>query len=235
VATLPASNSFDGTAGVAITAANSGWPSGTAFDSLIGGGTGPPTFDATHPMHGSLSMMINYTGTAGTSQLAWTGLNQPTLWGRFYLIFAALPNITSRHLQLMTSGPGQSAALAFTSGGNLQWRAANNTGITGSTSTTVLSPLTQYRIEWSSTMGAGTGTVEWRLFAGDSTTALETNAQTGATLAAVNFDQVRLGSDSNPTTYQFWIDDPQVNATGFPGPSTQPGTPGTVVTSGMTY
>jgi hypothetical protein len=235
VATLPASNSFDGTAGVAITAANSGWPSGTAFDSLIGGGTGAPTFDGTHPMHGALSMMLNYVGTAGTSQLTWTGLNNAALWGRFYILFAAFPDIACRHLEIMDSGPAQSCALVINTVGKLGWRGSANTAIASTTSTTVLSALTQYRVEWTATPGAGTGTAEWRLFAGDSTTAIETNAQTGLAFTAGNFASVRWGADTGPTTYQFWMDDVQANATGFPGASTQPGTPGTVMTSGMSY
>jgi hypothetical protein len=223
VATLPASNSFaGGTAGVAITAANSGGASGTAFDSLIGGGTGPPTYDATHPMHGTLSLMCNFTGTAGTSQLTWTGLNQAVLWCRFYILFAGFPDIACRHLEIMDSGPAQSCALVINTVGKLGWRGSANTAISSTTSTTILSPLTQYRVECAATPGAGTGTAEWRLFVGDSTTAIETNTQTGLAFTAGNFASVRWGADTGPTTYQFWLDDPAVDAIGYPGPTTIP-------------
>jgi hypothetical protein len=223
MATLPASNSFEGgTAGSAITAASSGGASGTAFDALVGGVTGVPTYDASHPMHGGLSFMCNFTGVAGATQLAWTGLNRATLWGRFYLLFAAWPNVSSRQVQIMDTAVAQGSALIVGSNGKIAFRSAANTQITASLSTTVLNPLVQYRIEWAVTTGAGTGTCEWHLFLGDSPDPIERNLQTGQTFTANNFDAVRYGQANDAAIYQFWIDDPAVDAIGFPGPSTIP-------------
>lgn len=222
MASLPAANSFDGgSAGSAVTAANSGGASGTAFDVAAGTSTAWGTYDTAQSMRGGMSAVWNYTGAANIATFSYTGLNVATLYGRLYLRLGSIPNFTHRLLLWTDTAAAASARMRVETSGKIQFADSSNGQIAATLSTTALTLNTWYRIEWTVTTGLTTGSCQWWLYTGHSVIPIETLSATNQAFTANNFDKIDFGSQSGPTTYQFWLDEVQVNIDGPPGPVDQ--------------
>lgn len=217
---LPLQNSFEGgTSGTAISAANSGGVSGDAFTGVTG--TGVPTFDSTHAAHGSLGMLYN---SAGSGAVQWNTTVSGTpndTWGRSYFYMTSAPTA------IMAIWRGFTPTSATASRYNVRVGTTSKLSIlviAGTTvaSTTSLSLSTWYRVEWHAhNVVSGTCTLNVTLFLGDATAATETLTQATGTGAAgdTSINQHWFGPANTPIVTSFWVDDVQVNTTGFPGPA----------------
>jgi hypothetical protein len=84
----------------------------------------------------------------------------------------------------------------------------NNAGTTVTTFTNVLALNTAYRIEFYGTVHATTGTMNVVLYAGDSTSAIESKNQTNVNTGSTNAGRFVVGKiTSAPTMAPFYIDD----------------------------
>ncbi len=217
-----------GTNGTTITTGNSGGASGDAFNSVTVGTGNTLTYNnTTGKVTQTLGAKWTFGGTNNGTAL-WTGLGSLTgqVWFRATFVASAIPTVGNWFgvLQANTSSSVRCAAIGLRTDGKIQVYDAAGLAITASTSSTVLSPNTMYRIEFAVTPGTGgTGVVEWWLY--DSATAgaanfIEHKQTTGLTLGA-NVDQFQFGVDSTPANVNGisgWYDDLAVSTADQLGP-----------------
>lgn len=166
---------------------------------------GTPSYSNAHAAHGGLAAKI--AAADASCDLAWQTLSGG--YGRAYIYATAYPSGTvpvfyadlSAHFDINASGFLFMADVAANS-------------YTG----TVPIPLNQWcRIEWKIVFSPTVGQIEMKLFAGDSTTPLDTitspaNGNTGT--AGGSYCSVRCRSWGTDV----WVDDIVANATSYPGP-----------------
>jgi hypothetical protein len=210
---LPLENTLEGGSNTtAISAANSGGASGNAFDTVIGTA---PTFSTTQKAHGALSMTPS---TAAQSMVQWAAaIGTPTeIWLRCYCFINANPsaNCPFIYCRDQTNAANNAGARLTT---------ARVLGITANGSTTVVAftnvpaLTTWFRVELHCQITGGNVVCDGRYFASlDAPTATETQTTTQAT-THTSFGAVRFGANVASTGALF-LDDVQVNGTGFPGP-----------------
>ncbi len=217
-AALPVSNSFEGgTNGTTISAANSGGSSGTAFDTVTIGAGATLAFDSTRAAHGGLSAKVA-TGGSAQSMVQWTTAvgTQTEVWGRVYVYFTAVPSPAVKLLRFF-NGASQAGAINVNISGFLVLLDATNTQVAvGSVAVTTGA---WARIEFHVLANATTGAIEAKLFnTADGTTVSElvsaTNKNTNSALTDYRFGQTTAVASVGP----FWMDDLQINNTGWPGP-----------------
>jgi hypothetical protein len=210
---LPLENTFEGgTNTTAISAANSGGASGSAFDSLVGTA---PTFSTTHAAHGALGMTPS---TAAQSMVQWVAsFGTPTeIWVRAYLFINANPSVNVPFIYVRDQTNANNIC-------GIRLTTARVAGVTANGSTTVVAftnvpPLSTWvRFELHCLISGGNATCDGQYFATlDAPTATETQTTTQTT-AATSFGAIRFGANV-ANTGQLWLDDVQVNGAGFPGP-----------------
>jgi hypothetical protein len=213
VATLPANNTAEGGSnGTGVTVGNSGGTSGTAFDVVTIDASAAAAFDNTHPAHGSLSYMLTGSGSGGAF-LEWDSV-QTTVFGRAYILAGSFPaGVTS------IIDPRNAGAIT----GSIRLNAAKKLDLYDATGTlvasgvTVLVAVTQYRVEFQFVFSATVGVITAKLFAGDATTVTETITASALNTSA-QMTQFRW-SWRPFTTDVLWMDDLNLNTTGFPGPA----------------
>lgn len=209
----------------AVTAANSGGASGTAFSLVAKNGT-LATFSTDHAMHGSESYKLATINASGCI-LGWTSYNSASGALRGYLYMPALPDVLTPFVCAVNTSSANMAVLYVYPAGNLSVRNGAGTEVLKSTST--LSAATWYRFELQVTAGASTstGTLQAAVYAGDGATAVgdchysSTTTNTGT----VNLGSARFGVPQAVTTANtYYIDDLAANdgATSFIG---APGVP----------
>jgi hypothetical protein len=186
--------------------------SGSPWDAVVG--TPTITYDNAHA-YGRMAYKV--AGGASAQQLVWTSASVGTaaeLWGRFYLWSSAAPSATTGILRF-TVGGSQAARLRYEAAGTLSIADGGN-----SPEVTTANPIPTgqwIRVEWHIQFIATGATVELRTYNNaDSTVATETLSVTAAGVG-VNCDRIEVGS-FNAVTWTGWLDNLQVNATGFPGP-----------------
>ena len=215
---LPLNNNAEGgTSGTAPTVANSGGASGDAWDVVTSTGTGATlTYESAQAAHGSLSYQY-VSGTVSQSlDLRWNtqlGTITTELWGRFYLYATANPGVAIRPMRLF-NGTTLACGIDLLTTGVLRTRDSAGVKVTGA----VAIALSAWnRVEWHMTVGASGATTEAKLFKTmDSTTADETLTNTaGNTLA--QWTAISL-SQAFGTSWTDFMDDFNVNQTGYPGP-----------------
>lgn len=203
----------------AVTTGNSGGASGNAFDSVSIGGTGAITYDNEHARGNRAFKVVG--DTANAAYLTYTTAlgTVAEAWGRLYLYLVANPGATTGIVRLRV-GAAQVARISIDTTGHLQIRRADNNTLATMVSSI---PLGQWvRVEWHCLATAVGGDLECRLYsAADSATVTEQLSDTNAALAN-NIDEVNLGHHNASPATTLWIDDLQVNTTGWPGPAANP-------------
>lgn len=217
-------NSAEGqTSGTAMTAANSGGGSGTAFDSLTLGGSGTAiTYDNSQGgAYGSNAYKYALGTVSPAITVEWKATLAPsaiaTAFGRMYL---KLTSRASGSIDIMSfrSAAQYAAEVTLNTDGTL-WVSRGQHGGVVITMTTVI-PLNQWvRIEAKCTGHASAGVLECKLFLNqDDTTPTETGSATAlntiGTLEAIWFGN----GLTNPNSYNFWVDELGASDTAYVGP-----------------
>lgn len=210
--------SFEGgTSGNSIAVGDPLGPGDTPFDAI--GGTAPK-YSTLHPAHGSLG--LSFQGVGGPEWTSTSVGTPTTVWGRCYVALASTP---------LSGNASVVRGFTPTNATSEQFLVRVNTGLTVSTkakagtiktSATTLSTNTIYRLEYKFfATNSGSCTVDCVIYAGDSTTPLETMAQATAAGTAndTSVNQIWFNSVNNITPVDtVFIDDVQANDSGFPGP-----------------
>jgi hypothetical protein len=221
------SNTCEGTAGTAITNANSSGPN--QFDTVTRTGTGTnSTWDSTHAHAGSTSLLHALAAVASTAYEDWTTQITPTpvanAYARFYVYLTAYPTANTRLLAFIGAAANQCAVQLLTGG---TFRLVNQAGGTPATSTATL-PLNAWcRIEVDCTSNTGTtANLAARLFSGANleTTTPDTGGSISASAQTVTsqVSDARYGMSSSvtmTTAWNCWYDDVAFSDTATPGPA----------------
>lgn len=228
---LPLNNTAEGqSAGVTVSNANSG-TSGDAFDNTTIGANSSLVYQNDLTIHGSMAFKGQQnTGALTEACCGWgtahiTGT--PTeIWGRVYIYFNTLPTTNPQRVIRVFDGDGATLCGAVWIDTLGKLRVSNGTG--GSATTATMSGLTAsvlYRVEFHCVAGgAGVAMTEGKVFAGeDNSSPLGTvSRQTEA--GGTSTTQVRFGHSAQglnaSADHIYWLDDLNVNGTGYPGPST---------------
>jgi hypothetical protein len=230
---------FDGTAsGTTVTSGQGNSGNGTSFD----GASTPPTggvmvYDNTHAHSPANGCKMGTGSTSGSTWMSWStafggaGSAGPYFF-RMYFYLTAFPAATIRLADMFNS--------TGTLTGRINLSTAGVLGITDGTNTdngTVACALNAWnRIDWSLTLGAGTGRYEWWLFKTNPDEVNQASADehilgTANKQAGADFNQIRWGmtvaGTNLPGTGVFlWLDDVAGGDTAYIGPAAyRPWTP----------
>ena len=213
-----------GAENVTVTAGNSGGASGDAWDTVVTGANATQQYKADVVAVGKRSI-IQFTGASSVSCYSqWTAkiaarwpAGMTTNYGRCYLRISAIPGVDTTFVEMSdAAGTTNRANIRVRSTGAIRLRNAANGTVT--TTATVLSVNTWYRVEWR-VDGSATGAYTISLFLGNSTSALETLSGTdnfGGVIGTYRFGFVANVANS----IQYWLDGMNVNDVGLPGPLT---------------
>lgn len=208
-----------GSNGVTVSAANSGSGSGSAWTAVTIGSGADLTFSNAQAAAGSLSYRIATGLSAAQVFTTWdsTVVGSPTrVYGRAYIYLTATSQ--ARELVRWRRGTTQVARLRYAAGAGLELRQGNNSATAGGTGTTVLATGAWYRVEWDIQAGTLTNTVT--LYAGHSTTPLETISGAGVFATTGVIDEVCFGQfTAAGSLADLHLDELVVNDTGLPGPA----------------
>lgn len=196
--------------GTAVTIANS--DDNSAGHALDISTSGTRQYSNAYKRSGATSFKCE--GTSGnTSILGWDStvggsltVASPAKTFRFYFWIVAAPSATCEIVQVRNSGNGGAVQLRTDRKLNIVDDAAG----LQFTTTTVLTTLTMYRGEYrvEKGTGAGDGTIEFKLFLGESTTPLDTFYTTTANQGTADFVGFRWGKLTGITsTETFYFDD----------------------------
>lgn len=213
-----------GAENVTVTAANSGGASGDAWDTVVTGANATQQYKADVVLNGKRSI-TQFTGASSVSCYSqWTAkiaarwpAGMTTNYGGCYLRISAIPGVDTTFVEMSdAAGTTNRANIRVRSTGAIRLRNAANGTVT--TTATILSVNTWYRVEWR-VDGSITGAYTISLFLGNSTSAIETisgTANFGGVIGTYRFGFVANVANS----IQYWLDGMQVNDTGLPGPLT---------------
>lgn len=206
----------------AVTTGNSGGASGNAFDVVSTGGSGAITFDNEHARGNRAFKVIGDTANACYLTYMSSLGTVAEAWGRLYLYMTASPGATTGIVRLRVAA-AQVARITLDTGRHLQIRRADNNTLATMVAAVSLNQFV--RVEWHCLATAAGGDIECRLYdAADSATITEQLSDTNAALAN-NLDEVNIGHHNASPATTFWLDDVQVNTTGWPGPAVTPNVP----------
>lgn len=219
---LPLSNNFEtGEADeTTITTGNSGGgTAGNAFDDVLISGSSTLVYDDARAAHGTLSARMVQDASSGV-YVGWTtSLSGPSEhWGRVYVYFTAAPAVNALWLINPQLASSTAALFRYNTTGKID---IFDSTLSASTSTTNTVPLNEWvRLEWRLLNNTSNGIVELKMFHGDDSSPMETITRTSQnTLTSI--DQVVIGQTAALSTgLTFWLDDIEVNGTGYPGPAT---------------
>jgi hypothetical protein len=163
------SNTFEGgTDGAAVTTANSGAASGSAFDSVTTGGSGSLTFRSGAAAHGNLGLQAQTSGNVNSSAQWSSAFGSPSqFWVRDYFVIGLLPSVIARLSQFADSSAVPQWGVAVDTSGHIGVRNISagsfpSGGLSGAT----LTPGQFGRYELSAAYSAGAWTVVLRVFLG---------------------------------------------------------------------
>jgi fibronectin type 3 domain-containing protein len=218
LSTLLLSNSFDGgTNGTAVTAANSGGASGNALNA-VSCTSGTVTYSNASTAHGTESALL--APTTALCYMQWSKAITATseAYGRAYVKFAANPTAAFVLMKPTDASFGRDVQVNLSKTGKLSILDAN--GTTQSTFTNSVPLNSWVRLEWH-LISAASGTFELRMYAGDSTTPIEshvvTGVNTGTTIGAYQIGALSPVSGGLGTT--IGIDDLGFGSGGWLGPA----------------
>lgn len=196
-------NTFEGgSSGATITPANSGGASGTPFYEveII---TGATCTYSTTASNGSIGASI--TGNGAHALLGFYMTDTNTLSFRFYI---RIPSNPTSEVQIVTprSSTDYIGGLNLNTSGKIKVTAAPGE-LTLYTCTNALALNTWYRVEISwSVATATTGAVQFKYFAGNSTTAIESYTTTTANLGTLPIYLLRMGKIGNSGNSPMFLD-----------------------------
>jgi hypothetical protein len=220
LASPPLDNTFEGgTAGATITASNSGGGSGAKFDSVKRGNGAVLSFSGIRAAHGSRSMELATVKRAAYVEWGSSLGTQTQVWLRFYLYLSQHPSGRLNVVSVL-NGRGQAAGLWLGPDGAM--RVADAQGAVRSTSAPVPSNVWMRFELWVDPSNTSTGDAELRVYSGDEAIAIQTLVVTNVDLNT-RVTKVRFGQVLNDRAESSWLDDLNVNATGWPGPATDSG------------
>lgn len=210
-----------GSNGSAVTTGNSGSGSGSAWNS-VSSSSSTVEFSTSQSVAGSFSYRLATGGTSATANLIWdsSSIGSPThVYGRVYFRLPAA-NV-DREIARWRRGTTQVARLRFNGTSSvLELRQGNNSApaTSGGTGTVTLSANTWYRVEWDIQAGTLTNTIY--LYAGDSTTPLETITGNGVFATGGVINEVGFGQFTAAASLgDLFLDAIVLNDTGLPGPT----------------
>ncbi len=146
--------------------------------------------------------ILGWDSTVGGSAVSASGAKT----FRAYFWIVASPSATCEIVQVRNSGNGGAVQLRTDRKLNI----VDDAATVKFTTTTVLSTLTMYRLEYrvKKGTGSGDGTIEFKLFLGDSTSPLDSYSTTTANQGTADFVGFRWGKLTNiASTETFYFDD----------------------------
>jgi hypothetical protein len=215
-------NLESGSDGTAITTANS--PSPNAFDSVAVTGGGAAAFSATQKAHGSLSLAVSTTATAGVANVTWGASlgasGQATLYGRAYVFLTGHPPSDTNIIKFSGTAGAFGGGVMIANSGQLRIQNVAFGEVAGGPTI----PTGQWvRLEYKvvcGAAGAASCTVNYYASA-DSTTITNTLADTAGGYGAGGvITAVAMGwNDSTASQPSMYLDDLAVSTSGYLGPT----------------
>lgn len=192
-----------GTAGTTVTMANSGGGSGDAFTELTA--TGTLEFSTAQVMRGSLSYHAANTGTQ--TIMGWGSLSCMASSVRFYFRMTAAPTAAVQMFTFRNS-VNFNLQLALNTNRTINVSLGAAQGSTVLKTTAALAVDTWYRMEVAAEIGTGptNGKVWLSYFLGDSTTAVETFANTATDMGTTPIVSIRMGKLNTSGNTDFYYD-----------------------------
>lgn len=218
---IPLNNTFEGGSDeTTVTTGNSGGSSGDAFGSVVIDSANGVKFDNAKAAHGTYSVRMDIA-TANRTAVSWQSAQVGSIfecWGRCYYWNAAAPTVGLRLVSMYQAG-ALKAGLIHTSGGLLRV----SDSASASNDTVAAIPTSAWtRIEFHVIASATVGQIEARIYSADSTTAITngTVSSPATRNTGTAIDEVAFGNTTfNTQAVTMWMDDLQVNGTGWPGPA----------------
>lgn len=214
-------NAESGTDTATVTTANSGGTNANAFTGVTIGALATLTYDSVHAAHGSLGFKYTIGTTNQPTHVIWNTVGGVTeVWGAQYIYMTANPSSTIRGIAFFSAGALLGNLGVPNNTGFMQWKFPSDTSV-GTLNNTALTLNQWNRVEFHVIFNATTGSGEARWFAGDSATQTGTDSTFTATNTGASCDEIRFGMNAASTavSYTWWLDDLNVNGTGFPGPA----------------
>lgn len=182
--------------------------------------TGSAVYDNTQSKTGSLSGKI--TAGASTTYCAWTtSLGTVTdHYGRFYIYFPAFPSGNYGRFFSVYSGATRAETIYVDTDGKMILNDAtgNHPAFTNAIPTGAW-----VRMEYHIIHSATVGQVEWKMFLGDSTSAIETYTSPANRDTQASADGLYYGTpDSGNNAWTVYFDGIVGNAASYPGPAASP-------------
>lgn len=178
------------------------------------------TYDNDHAHSSPNGAKFSVAGVAANAYLGWTGLAaSPTTYGRFYFY----PTVDSDSMfiaHLRTDAGTPSAYLGWNATEQIFVGDSAGTGRGNGTISLALNELS--RIEF---RHIGNVSLQALVFVGANVDGLipdETINSTGGTWGDTTTNIARFGSLANSANRTFWMDDIEINDTGYPGPTNPP-------------
>lgn len=213
-------NAEGGSQGATVTVGNSGGASGNAWDQFTGVA---PTFDNTHPAHGTYAYKVIAPAVAAETAMYWNSSlgTLTTAYGRVYCYLSALPAST-QYVTLCIcdkSGTGPCAAVVVNDTGSV---ALVDSVASVAVSSVLVRAAALFRVDWRVVCNAATGVIQAQLF-----TSAPDGSSPDQTITATNantrdqFTAFKVGFDGSTLTpgLTAWYDDININTNGFPGPA----------------
>lgn len=197
----PFTNSAEGGSdGTAVTTGNSGGASGDAFSAITLSGTGAVTFETDAAVHDDLG----YRSSGGASSTAYARATWTADAACEIVWYQHCPVAPSSTFQLAALRSASSAALGvnMASAGNFQAVNAAGSSVNNTSGSFTNRPGARYRFQLRGVKGTGTGdgTIELRVYLGDSTVPLHTYTSSAVNAGTADINQFRLGKVSTTTT-----------------------------------
>jgi hypothetical protein len=207
-----------GTNGTTLSVANSGGTSGSAFNGVTIGTGATFAFDNARAAHGAMAAKVSTGSTAALADAQWSGAlgNQTEIWGRIYVYLTGLPAATI-NVVTIKNGSQVEGGVNITSTGKV----AIFDGASGTATGTVTVGTNQWvRIAFHLMANASNGAVDAKLFNTMDATTSSDAASIASAATGQKFTSYELGlTTATANVSAFWVDDLQINNTGWPGPS----------------
>ncbi len=207
-----------GTNGSTLSVANSGGASGSPFDVVTIGTGATFVFDTARAAHGAKAAKISTGSTAALADAQWTGTlgNQTEIWGRIYVYLTALP-AAPINIITISNGPTVEGSVNVTAAGKV----AIVDGASGTATGTVTVGTNQWvRIGFHLLANGNNGAVDAKLFNTMDATSSSDSVSIASASTSQKFTTYGLGlTTARANVTAFWVDDLQINNTGWPGPS----------------
>lgn len=213
--------------GTAVTTGNSGGGAGDAWDGVTSGGANTVTFVTSPTLLDTLAYKMFISAASQFANVNWFGAIGGAftdLYGRIYFQFpTATPAGRCQMIAVNTSGVSNNVQVSLENAGHIRvWDAL----FASTEGTFVCLADTLYRLEWHYVASTTVGSIEARLYAGNSTSTLDTVLRSGVNTAASS-DQVALGGTSGEEAAAFtlFLDDAALATGGWIGPAVPPPPP----------